>query len=65
MKIVRHVRPNGAPILVQSQIDDNGEVIKETVRMFPIINKNGIPYVGQELPIAPLSGGCCPHPPTI
>ena len=49
MKIVRHVSPNGAPIIVQSQIDDNGEVIKDSVRLFPIIYKNGSHYVGEEL----------------
>jgi len=57
MKIVRHVRPNGAPIIVQSQLDDNGEVIKETVRLFPIIFKHGSHYVGEELDsltVAPL-----------
>jgi len=66
MKIVRHVSPNGAPIIVQSQLDDNGEVIKETVRLFPIIFKHGSHYVGEELttPITERRGQQ-QHPPTI
>lgn len=69
MKIVRHVSPNGAPIIVQSQLDDNGEVIKETVRLFPIIYRDGSHYVGEELSsltVSPLKEiKRNQHPPTI
>ena len=37
MNIVRHIRPNGAPIIVQAHLDDEGEVIRETVKLYPII----------------------------
>jgi len=48
MNLVRHISPNGAPIIVQSELDDEGEVIRDTVKLFPILPTDP-PTVGDEM----------------
>ena len=48
MNIVRHISPNGAPIIVQSELDEDGEVIRDTVKLFPILPTDP-PIVGEEI----------------
>ena len=48
MNIVRHISPNGAPIIVQSELDEDGEVIRDTVKLFPILPTDP-PTVGDEI----------------
>lgn len=48
MNLVRHISPNGAPIIVQSELDDEGEVIRDTVKLFPILPTDP-PTVGDEI----------------
>ena len=48
MNIVRHISPNGAPIIVQSELDEDGEVVRDTVKLFPILPTDP-PTVGDEI----------------
>ena len=48
MNLVRHISPNGAPIIVQSELDDEGEVIRDTVKLFPILPTDP-PTIGDEI----------------
>ncbi len=36
MQIIREILPNGKPIIVDALIDDDGEVMPDTVRVFPV-----------------------------
>tara|TARA_Y100000004_G_C8804644_1_gene364983 strand:- start:256 stop:477 length:222 start_codon:yes stop_codon:yes gene_type:complete len=50
MNIIRQIQPKGAPIIVDAQTDDEGNIIKDTVRIFPIIPSDP-PRIGEGLPL--------------
>ena len=49
MNIIRQIRPKGAPIIIDAQTDDDGNILKETVRIFPILPTDP-PLIGEGLP---------------
>ena len=49
MNIIRQIQPKGAPIIIDAQTDDEGNIIKDTVRIFPIIPSDP-PRIGEGLP---------------
>ncbi len=48
MNIIRQIRPKGAPIIVDAQTDDGGNILKDTVRIFPILPTDP-PRIGKGL----------------
>lgn len=48
MNIIRQIQPNGAPIIVDVQADDDGKIIRNTVRVFPIIPSDP-PHIGEDI----------------
>tara|TARA_R100001129_G_C5316245_1_gene246479 strand:+ start:957 stop:1139 length:183 start_codon:yes stop_codon:yes gene_type:complete len=49
MNIIRQIQPKGAPIIIDAQTDDEGNILKETVRIFPILPTDP-PLIGEGLP---------------
>tara|TARA_R100000278_G_scaffold118806_1_gene99732 strand:- start:122 stop:334 length:213 start_codon:yes stop_codon:yes gene_type:complete len=53
MKIIREVRPNGLPIMLQAIIGDCGTVTEGSLMVFPLIDLlDGAVLVGEELDLA-------------
>tara|TARA_R100000655_G_scaffold21217_4_gene43566 strand:+ start:5823 stop:6035 length:213 start_codon:yes stop_codon:yes gene_type:complete len=53
MKIIREVRPNGLPLMLQAVIGDCGLVTEGSLMVFPLINvPNGSVFIGEELGLA-------------
>ena len=50
MNIIRQIQPNGAPIIVDAQTDGEGNILKDTVRVFPIIPSDP-PRIGEGFPL--------------
>lgn len=50
MNIIRQIQPNGAPIIVDAQADDAGNILKDTVRVYPIIPSDP-PRIGEGFPL--------------
>lgn len=52
MQVVREILPNGKPIILDALIDDNGEVMPNSIRVFPVaVNIMGEPRVADRLAI--------------
>tara|TARA_R100001440_G_scaffold868_1_gene2900 strand:- start:25992 stop:26219 length:228 start_codon:yes stop_codon:yes gene_type:complete len=49
MNIIRQVKPKGAPIIVDALLDDDGNIIKETLKIYPILPTDP-PLIGEGLP---------------
>ena len=48
MNIIRQIQPNGMPFIVDVQADDDGKIIRNTVRVFPIIPSDP-PRIGENV----------------
>ncbi len=45
MQIIREILPNGKPLVIDALIDDDGEVMPDTVRVYPVDFLMGEPFV--------------------
>ena len=52
MKIIREVRPNGLPIMLQAVIGDCGAVTEGSLMVFPLLDLLDGTVVGEELDLA-------------
>ena len=55
MNIIRQIQPKGAPIIVDAQVDDEGNILRDTVRVYPIIPSDP-PRIGEGFYSAPPKG---------
>ncbi len=50
MNIIRQIQPKGAPFIVDAETDDEGNILKDTVRVYPIIPSDP-PRIGECIPL--------------
>jgi len=48
MNIIRQIQPNGMPLIVDVQADDDGNILRDTVRVYPIIPSDP-PRIGENV----------------
>ena len=53
MEIIQEIMPNGLPIIVIGELDDNGDIARDSMRVHPIIEcpHDGTQVVLEALPV--------------